>query len=151
MIWVVLFLLFVMFGTVNEFIFNGTLVAVFLNVGESLLKRRVNYWWTAITMYWKSPYNVDRDYSTIDWAWLKCSASGKWEIVGLKPKLSLNSDKSGVFVYYFNDNWECVRESRIPFEQWTDIPNERKGRLSKKLAREVLREVPVNIKINIHK
>lgn len=114
-----------------------------LGIITRLFNKEIDYWVTAISAYYKRPYDVDRNPKTHDWCKLYNPGTGMWDTVSLTFRLLPRKDGNGVFVHYYDFNskpWKLSHTQRVPFLEW-------KSKEKARIPMDEIKNLPVN-KVN---
>lgn len=85
---------------------------------RSSFSSEIEYWVGAFFAFHRRPYDLDRNPKTHDWCYLQNGASGDWSPVSLTYNFSVFRGQNGVFVHYYDHDWELERVERVPFDKW---------------------------------
>ena len=102
----------------NDWFLVLVVTPVLLGFLRSAFSSEIEYWVGAYTAYRLRPFDLDRDPRTHDWCYLRDDASGEWSVVSLTYRLSFSRGGNGVFVHYYDSDWDLLRVERVPFSEW---------------------------------
>ena len=97
---------------------NTALISLISFALKELLLGLWDYWSEAIEAYYLRPFDVDRNPETKDWCKIHNEGNGNWDTVALTTTLTLKKVKNGVYIYYYDDNWEEIGRERVSFAKW---------------------------------